>query len=53
MPKRFPERFREPDLLCWSDFSGVAMAFGIVLVIGVVTGVVWIAWNLIRLYVLR
>jgi hypothetical protein len=53
MPKRFPDRFREPDLVRWSDLSGVATAFGIVLLIGVVTGVLWIAWNLIRLHVLR
>jgi len=28
------------------------MAFGIVLLIGLVTGALWIAWNLIRLHVL-
>jgi uncharacterized membrane protein YqjE len=32
---------------------GLAMAFGIVLLIGLVSGVLWIIWNLIRLHVLR
>jgi hypothetical protein len=53
MPRRFSERFHEHDLVRWSDLSGLGMAFGVVLLIGVVTGIVWIAWNLIRLHVLR
>ena len=29
------------------------VAFGIVLIIGLVSGSIWIAWNLIRLHLLR
>ena len=53
MPRRFQDRLREPEIVSWSDFPGLAMAFGIVLLIGLVTGALWIAWNLIRLHVLR
>jgi uncharacterized membrane protein YqjE len=53
MPKRFPDRFREPELMRWSDVPGLAMAFGIVLLIGLISGVLWIIWNLIRLHVLQ
>jgi hypothetical protein len=34
--------------------SGVILvAFGVALLVGLVTGVVWIAWNLLRLHVFR
>ena len=38
MPRRFTERFREPELMRWSDVPGLAMAFGIVLLLGLVIG---------------
>ena len=53
MPKRFTERYREPDLVRWSDVPGLFVAFGIALLIGLVTGVLWIAWKLFEIHVLR
>ena len=54
MPKRFlGDRFREPDLVRWTDIPGLPMAFGIAILIGLVSGVLWIGWNLIGLHVLR
>jgi hypothetical protein len=53
VPWRFPDRFREPDMVRWSDVSGVLMAFGVALLVGVVSGVIWIAWKLFELHVLR
>jgi hypothetical protein len=29
------------------------VAFGVALLVGMVTGLMWVAWNLIRLHVLR
>jgi hypothetical protein len=29
------------------------VAFGVALLIGMVTGVIWVAWNLLRLHVFR
>ena len=51
MPRRFTERVREPELLRWSDVPGLAMAFGIVLLLGLVSGVIWIAWRLLEIHV--
>ena len=53
MPRRFPERYREPDQVHWSDVPGLFIAFGIALLIGLVTGVIWIAWKLFEVHVLR
>ena len=53
MPRRLPEPFREPELVRWSDIPGVAMAFGVALLVGLVSGLIWIAWNLFKLHVLR
>src|ERR1043166_1872935 len=52
MPKRFTERYREPDLVRWSDVPGLFVAFGIALLIGLVTGLLWIAWKLFEVHVL-
>ena len=49
MPKRFsnPEHQREPDHVLWSELPPIYWkAFGIALLLGMVTGVVWIAWKL-------
>ena len=53
MGRRFGARFREPELVRWSDVPGLAMAFGIVLLVGLVSGVIWIAWKLIEVHVLH
>jgi len=53
MPRRFQERYREPDLVRWSDVPGVALAFGIALLVGLVSGVIWIGWKLFEVHVLR
>lgn len=57
MPKRFtniPDRFREPHDMAWSDlpvlfWKGIA----ITIVLGVITGLIWIGWRLIELHVLN
>jgi hypothetical protein len=57
MPKRFsnlPEHLREPHQVSWSDLPTIYWkALAITVVLGVVTGLAWIAWNLIDLHVLR
>ena len=53
MPRRFNDRYREPDLVRWSDVPGLFIAFGIALLIGLVTGALWIAWKLFEVHVLR
>jgi hypothetical protein len=53
MPRRFPERDRDPELMRWTDVPGLALAFGIALLIGLGSGVVWIAWKLFEVHVLR
>jgi len=57
MPKRFtnvPEHLREPHQIGWSDLPPFYWkAFGIVLTIGLVTGLIWIAWRLFDLHVLN
>ena len=37
----------------WTDVPGLAFAFGIALLIGLVSGVIWIAWKLFEVHVLR
>ncbi len=53
MAHRFSNRVREPELVGWSDVPGLAMAFGIVLLVGLVSGVIWIAWKLFEIHVLH
>jgi len=53
MPGRLPERYREPELMRWSDVPGLGLAFGIALLIGLVSGVLWILWKLFEVHVLR
>ncbi len=56
MPKRFSnlERLREPDHIAWSDLPPLYWkALGITVLLGVVTGLVWIAWKLFDLHVLH
>jgi hypothetical protein len=57
MPKRFtniPEHLREPHQIAWSDLPPIYWkAFGIALTLGLVTGLIWIAWRLFELHVLN
>jgi hypothetical protein len=57
MTKRFsnlPEHLREPHQIAWSDLPPVYWkVFGIALLIGFVTGLLWIAWRLFELHVLK
>jgi hypothetical protein len=42
-----PEHQREPDHVVWSELPPFYWkAFGIALLLGMVTGVIWIAWKL-------
>ena len=52
MSHRFPRHHREPDVVRTSDVPGLWMAFGIALLLGLVSGACWIAWNLFRIHVL-
>jgi hypothetical protein len=57
MPKRFsdtPEHLREPHEVAWSDLPPIYWkAFGIALLLGMVTGIGWIAWKLFATQVLK
>jgi len=57
MTKRFsnvPEHLREPHQVSWSDLpSFYWKAIGITLLVGLVTGLLWIGWRLIDLHVLN
>ena len=53
MARRLPDHHREPDFVRWSDMPGVVLAFGVALLVGLVSGIGWIAWNLLKLHVLR
>lgn len=49
MSKRFssPEHQREPEQVVWSELPPLYWkAFGIALLLGMVSGAVWIAWKL-------
>ncbi len=51
--RRFNEEPREPGLMTWSDVpSFYWLAIGITILLGLVSGVIWIAWNLLKLHVL-
>jgi hypothetical protein len=51
MPRRFPstpEHLREPHELRWSDFPALYWkVIGITVLIGLLTGSMWIAWKLL------
>ena len=57
MPKRFtnmPERLREPHDLAWGDLPVLFWkGMAITIVLGVITGLIWIGWRLIELHVLN
>ena len=57
MQKRFtniPDRFREPHDMAWSDLPVLFWkGMAITIVLGVITGLIWIGWRLIELHVLN
>jgi hypothetical protein len=54
MSRRFINHPRRDEDVASPEFTRLLfIAFGIAMLIGLVTGSIWIAWNLIRLYVLR
>jgi len=53
MSRRLPDRYREPELVRWSDLSGIWVVFGVALLLGLVSGIAYIAWRLFDLHVLR
>ena len=57
MPKRFsnvPDHLREPHQVAWSDLPAFYWkALGVTLLLGLVTGLLWIGWRLFELHVLR
>jgi hypothetical protein len=57
MPKRFtnmPERLREPHDVAWADLPVLFWkGMAITIVLGVITGLIWIGWRLIELHVLN
>jgi hypothetical protein len=57
MPKRFsniPDHLREPHDVGWSDLPSVFWkAMGITVLLGLITGLIWIGWRLFELHVLN
>ena len=54
MSRRLPNYYREPELLHWSDLPKLVwIAFGVALLIGLVSGAIWIGWKLLDLRVLH
>lgn len=55
MPRRFPnDDFDEADSIEWPAFGRAYIkAIGIVLALGLLSGMGWIAWNLFKLHVLK
>ena len=54
MSRRFSQDHqREPDQVVWSDLPPFYWkAFGVALLLGLVIGLCWIAWNLFKVHVL-
>ena len=57
MPKRFsniPHHLREPHTVDWSDLPAVFWkAMGLTVLLGFITGLIWIGWRLFDLHVLN
>jgi len=54
MGRRFNEHPREPGQMTWSDVPRLYwIAIGITLLIGLVSGSIWIAWTLFKRHVLQ
>ena len=53
MTRRFHNDTREPDLMTWSDVPRLYwLAMGIAILLGMVSGAIWIAWKLFEFHVL-
>lgn len=52
MPRRFLRYMGQPDTVRWSDYPGIAIAFGVALLLGMVSGTIWIGWSLFKIHVL-
>ena len=54
MSRNFDNDPRRDEDIASPEFTRLLfVAFGIALLLGLVSGSIWIAWNLIRLHVLR
>ena len=53
MPRRFNDEKRRAQDASPEFTRLLFVAFGIVLLLGLVSGSLWVAWNLLRLHVLR
>jgi len=55
MSRRFPnDDFDEPESIEWPGFGrGYLIAIGVALAVGLLSGLGWIAWNLLKLHVLK
>jgi hypothetical protein len=54
MPRAFTNNPKRQQQVASTEFTRLLfVAFGIAILLGLVTGSIWIAWNLIRLHVLR
>lgn len=52
-PPHLPDDLREPHDVEWPGFSRFYLkAIGITMLLGLVSGLVWIGWNIFRLHVL-
>ena len=57
MPKRFsnmPDHLREPLDVAWSDLPPIYWkALGITVLLGLISGLLWIGWKLVDIHVLN
>jgi hypothetical protein len=57
MPKRFsnmPDHLREPHDVAWSDLPPIYWkALGITVLLGLISGLLWIGWKLVDIHVLN
>jgi hypothetical protein len=57
MPKRFsnmPDHLREPHDVAWSDLPPIYWkALGITVLLGLISGLLWIGWKLLDIHVLN
>ena len=57
MPKRFsnmPDHLREPHDVTWSDLPPIYWkALGITVLLGLISGLLWIGWKLLDIHVLN
>ena len=50
---QLPDDLREPHTIEWPGFLGFYLkAIGVAILVGLVTGLLWIGWRLLQLHVL-